>query len=187
MGIPYFLSVCVIQVPEFFTKIDMLFDIIFRHHSDNNVRKNECYVCIVTLYQYIMNSVRKRSNMSSDEIITIQQLIDVWYEKWIGLTRREGMMNYVHMLGSGYGMYYLRKKRNLYHYSNQSRGSLNNHIKRCYLTKTQRGGYIHYAGEVSTNVLKFPHTVPLTRWFQRAIMRNIRYGSKYVMSKDNNE
>ena len=56
--------------------------------------------------------------MSSYKIITLQQLIDVWYEKWIGLTGREGIKHYVYMLGSGNVTYYLRKKRNVYRYSN---------------------------------------------------------------------
>ena len=39
-------------------------------------------------------------------------MIDIWYDKWISLTGRKGITNYVHILGSGHVTYYLRKKRN---------------------------------------------------------------------------
>ena len=102
--------------------------------------------------------------MSSDEIINLQQLVAVWYDTWIGITWREGMPNYVHMLGSGHVMYYLRKKLNLYRYSNQSWERLNKRLEIFYLTKTQRGeGHGHYNSEASINVLNWSHTFPLAR------------------------
>ena len=79
--------------------------------------------------------------MSVPEINTLQQNIDVWYENWINLTGREEMTNYIHMLGAGHVTYYLLKKRNLYRYSNQAWECLNKRVKRCYLTKTQRGAW----------------------------------------------
>ena len=127
---------CNTSARTFGTKVGMLFDIIFHHHSDNNLRINCFYIYVVTFYQDIMNKARKRSNMSRYKIITLQQLIDAWYDKWIGLTGREGMPNYVHMLGSGHVTYYLRKSRNLHRYGNQSWECFNKRVKRCYLTKT---------------------------------------------------
>ena len=73
--------------------------------------------------------------MSNYEIITLQQIIDVWYKKFIGLTGKDTMTNYVHMLGSDYVMYYLREKFNLYRYSCQSWERFNKRVKRYYLTK----------------------------------------------------
>ena len=45
--------------------------------------------------------------------------IDVWYENWINLTGREGMTNYIYMLGAGHFTCFLLKKRNLYCYKNK--------------------------------------------------------------------
>ena len=56
--------------------------------------------------------------MYNDKLITLQQMIDVWYVKRVSLTGREGMKKYVYMLGSGHVTYDLRKKYNLYCYSN---------------------------------------------------------------------
>ena len=99
-------------------KIGMLFDMIFRHHNNNNLKRSEFYEYVLALYPQNMITLRKRSNMSSHEIITLQQMIDVWYDKWIGLIGCDRMTNYVHMLGASHVTYYLRKKHNLYRYSN---------------------------------------------------------------------
>ena len=124
----------------FALNIGKLFDLIFRHHEPSDDRRGRFERCVVTMYQPIMKKLRKRSNLTVLEINTLQQNIDVWYENWINLTGREGMTNYIHMLGAGHVQYYLLKKRNLYRYSNQGWERLNKRVKRCYLTKTQRGG-----------------------------------------------
>ena len=77
----YPISLCSMSVRTFGAKIGMLFDIIFRHYLDSNLRMNEFYVCVVTLYQDIMNKVKKRFNISKDEIVTLQKMIDIWYDK----------------------------------------------------------------------------------------------------------
>ena len=57
----------------FARNIGLLFDIIFRHHEDGGLRRNAFYECVVTLYQDIMESLRKRSNMCASDIITLQK------------------------------------------------------------------------------------------------------------------
>ena len=106
-----------------------------------------------------MNKLNKRSNISVLDINSPEKKIGIWYEKWIGRTGCEGMTNYAHMMGAGHVAYYLRKKGNLYHCSNQSWEHLNKRVKRCYFTKTQRGGRGKYAGSATTDV-------PLDRWLQ---------------------
>ena len=49
-------------------------------------------------------------------------------------------MNYVHMLGSGHVMYYLRKKSNLYRYSNQLWERLSKRVKNDIGQKLRGGG-----------------------------------------------
>ena len=49
-------SLCSTSAHKFGGKIVMLFNIIFLHHSDNNLRRHEFYVCVVTLYQDIMKN-----------------------------------------------------------------------------------------------------------------------------------
>ena len=67
------------------------------------------------------------------------------------------MTNYIHMLGAGHVTYYLLKKRNLYRYSNQAWERLNKRMKRCYLTKTQRGG--HGVAPYMTSYIRHTYTI----------------------------
>ena len=123
--------------------------------------------------------------MSNNEIITLQQMVDFWYEKWVVLKGREGMKNYVHMLGLFHVTYYLRKKRNVYRCSNQYWERLNKCIKRFYLT-TSRGRNGYYASKIITNIIKCTHNVPLGRWLQVVVVWNTGYGYEYFTSKDKN-
>ena len=91
-------------------------------------------------------------------------MIDVLYDTWISLTEREGMTNYVHILVSDHVTYYIRKKRNLYRYSNQSWECLNKRVKIYYSAKPQMAGsHGNYAGDVITNLLTCSHIVSLAR------------------------
>ena len=51
-----------------------------------------------------MKKLRKQSNISNEKTITLQQMIDVWYETWIGRTGREGHQrdfhHYFYTIGS---------------------------------------------------------------------------------------
>jgi hypothetical protein len=49
----------------------------------------------------------------------VQTKIDVWLKLWLGIAKREGVTNYIHMLGAGHIAHFLTKYKNLYRYSNQ--------------------------------------------------------------------
>ena len=73
----------------------------------------------MVMYKYIAEKFRSRYNFNDDEIDEYQQKIDAFYFKWIKMCGRDGMSNYIHMLGAGHVEYFLRKNRNLYKYSQQ--------------------------------------------------------------------
>ena len=97
------------------------------------------------------------------------------------LTGREGMTNYIHLLGAGHIIYYLFKYRNLYRYSNQSWERLNKRVKRFYLQRTQRGGHGKHAGKDATNSLICKHTKSIARWLKRVIMWNTGMGAEFFI------
>ena len=49
----------------------VFFDVIFRHHEDDSLMSLFFYECVITLYQDMMAKLRKRSNMSASNIISI--------------------------------------------------------------------------------------------------------------------
>lgn len=162
--------------------IELVFDEVFKLHTvDDLERKTLFRTCLVDQFPSIMRRLRRRDNFSDAEIVALQTDIDEWYNLWISLEGREGMTNYVHLLGSGHIAYYLRKYRNLYRYSNQSWERLNKRVKRFYLAKTQRGGHGKYTKEGIE--YRCPHTRPLARWLQRVIMWNTGKGEEYFIAK----
>ena len=72
-------------------------------------------------------------------MIILQKQIDEWYADWVSVIGKEGMTNYIHVLGIMHVMYYRDKYRNLYRFRNQSWEHLKKREKRMYLQKTQQG------------------------------------------------
>ena len=165
------------------SNIDQIFDLVFKFHNDDGVRKQLFHECLKVMFPPIVTALRKRSSFSDDEITQLQKDIDNWYHAWMYLTGLEGMTNYIHLLGSGHISYYLKKYRNLYRYSNQSWERLNKRVKRFYLQRTQRGGHGKHAGKDAANVLICKHTKPLARWLQRVIMWNTGLGAEFFIKK----
>ena len=77
---------------------------------------------------------------TDEMILNFQKKPDAFFTAYIDLTGREGMTNYIHMLGAGHLRDFLSLYRNLYKYSQQS-WEYNNH-RACgiYHKHSQRGG-----------------------------------------------
>lgn len=59
---------------------------------------------------------------------------------WIDLFGDKGITNYIHLLGSGHMLYFIKKYGCLYLYSQQGWKSLNSNIQTFIHQNTQRGG-----------------------------------------------
>ena len=79
---------------------------------------------------------------------------------------KEGVTNYIHMLGAGHFSHYLRKWRNLYRYSQQGWESLNSLIKSYYFHRTQRGGN---GSRFDADDERSTRTKALGDWMQRRL------------------
>ena len=79
------------------SNIDQIFEVVFRFHNDEGVRKELFYKCLKEIFLPIIVGLRKRSTFSDDEIVKLQKDIDMWYHAWMDLTGLEGMTNYIHL------------------------------------------------------------------------------------------
>jgi len=79
--------------------------------------------------------------LTADEIEIFQDCMDDFFELWVELYGEEGITNYIHLLGSGHILYFLKKHGCLYLYSQQGWESLNNKIQAFIHQNTGRGGY----------------------------------------------
>ena len=163
--------------------IDQIFDLLFKFHNDDGVRKQLFHECLKIMFPPIVTALRKRSSFSDEKITQLKKDIDKCYHAWMLLTGLEGTTNYIHLLGSGHISYYLKKYRNLYRYSNQSWERLNKRVHIFYFQRIQRGGHGKQVGKDAANVLICKHTKPLARWLQRVIMWNTGLGAEFFIKK----
>ena len=122
--------------------------------------RREQWLECVELWREVVETVRQKEDFTDEQIDVFQHLCDTFFQKWINLHGRDGVGNYVHMIGAGHFAYYLRKWRNLYRYSQQGWEALNSQIKTVYFRRTQRGGHCG-GGGLNCKV------VPIAKWVQR--------------------
>ena len=72
------------------------------------------------------------------------------------------------MIGAGHFLYYLRKWRNLYRYSQHGWEALNSQIKTVYFRRTQHGG--HKGGSEFNSKVE-----PIARWVQRSLFGRLEW------------
>jgi hypothetical protein len=115
----------------------------------------------ILCWNAVMEYARRREDFTEDDIEEFQTLADDWFEKWVKLTGRDGLTNYIHMVGAGHLSFYMREWGNLYRYSQQGWEAYNSLIKSVYYRRTQRGGNGGKKDDTNSRV------VPLGRWLQR--------------------
>ena len=108
------IGLVVILLVYFFTlsnKIDKFLEEVLKYHSQ---RYRMEWKEVIISYLEIIEIILIRKPFTDEMIYSFQDKVDKYYEKWINLTGRNGMTNYIHFLGSGHVAYYLFKYRNLY-------------------------------------------------------------------------
>ena len=63
-----------------------------------------------------------------------------FFQLWVQLHGRDGVTNYVHMIGSGHMLEYMKRWGNLTKYSQQGWEALNKLIKLFFFQRTNKGG-----------------------------------------------
>ena len=95
----------------------------------------------VASFKEAMKILTTHRSLTEEEMERFQDKIDDFYETWIDLFGEEGITNYIHLLGSGHMLYFLKKYGCLYIYSQQGWEDLNNRCQAYLLHNTSRGGY----------------------------------------------
>ena len=93
--------------------------------------------------------LQTRVIMDEGKLDEFQRVADTFYILWIELNGREGVTNYIHSIGTGHILFFLRKYGNLYKYSQQGWEHHNKRILGIYHRHTQQGGNGQNCGEKS--------------------------------------
>jgi hypothetical protein len=104
---------------QFMENIGVLIDYIFHHPEDTKKRNTRHYLC--GKYCEAMEILQLRREYTDEDIELFQQKIDEFFIAYAERSGagKEGITNYIHMLGSGHKKYYMKVHRNLYKYSQQ--------------------------------------------------------------------
>ncbi len=105
-------------------KIDLFLDLCIVNEQERTEWKR----CI-SMYRNAMTLLRKKCDLTNEEIKQFQKQIDAFYVSWIALVSHEGVTNYIHMLGAGHISEYLLHHRNLYKHSQQGWEAFNALLK----------------------------------------------------------
>ena len=97
----------------FIDNIIPLVEYIFQAPEDVEVR--EIWRSMIIDYRDALMILRQSSEYSDDEITDFQEKIDRFFYNYLENSgaSKEGITNYLHMLGSGHVSYYMKKHKNL--------------------------------------------------------------------------
>ena len=160
-----------------FLKIDRIIEEALKYHGSSYRQE---WKLVIVLYLEIVEILLLRKPFTDDMIYDLQSKIDVYYVKWIKLTGRNGMTNYIHFMGSGHVVYYLFKYRNLYRYSQQGFEAMMGKIKAIYHRCTSRGG----SGSTEEDR---SHILQVAHFLLRMMMWHSGRGDAYFCQKYGND
>jgi len=118
----------------------------------------------VSHYCEALRLLRKKTNLTVDELESFQSHVDAFFVLWVNLTGHKGVTNYIHMLASGHISKYLIYWGNLYDHSQQGWEAFNSLIKTFFFRRTGRGGAGN-RGRGPKSRLR-----PIARWLSRRVI-----------------
>ena len=84
--------------------------------------------------------LRKKGTYTEEELAEFEDLALELFQLWVTLYGRHGVTNYIHMIGVGRILGYMRRYGNLNKYSHQDWEALNALIKLFFFRRSSKGG-----------------------------------------------
>jgi hypothetical protein len=161
-------------------------DELIQHIFSNPIHeeRKQIWKRMVQNYREAMVILRQPGEYTDDDINNFQTKIDDFFTAYVETSGagKEGITNYLHMLGSSHISYYMKQHRNLYKFSQQGWESLNEKFKLIFFNHSQRGG--NYGNNVSENDRNYLKTIFMA--FQREILWMSGLAENYFMEKNSN-
>jgi hypothetical protein len=150
----------------FIDNIFCLVDYIFSREEDAELRN--IWRQMIGDYCDAPLILRQPQEYTDEDIQTFQNKIDDFYTAYVETSGagKEGITNYIHMLGSSHVAYYMKHHRNLSNFSQQGWESLNKKVKLIFFNHSQQGG--NYRSHVGENERYYLKTIFMS--FQREIL-----------------
>ncbi len=125
---------------QFIDNMSCLIDFIFSAPSDAELK--EIWKKMIQDYSEALVILRQPNEYTDEDIDQFQTKIDDFFSAYVETSgaSKEGITNYLHMLGSSHIKFYMKQHRNLYKFSQQGWESLNEKVKLTFFNHSQRGG-----------------------------------------------
>jgi hypothetical protein len=98
-------------------------------------------IITISHYRNCVALLNKHYKLTDDEMEQFQDNADNFFHSWVDVFGRDGVTNYIHLLGSGHMLYFLKQYGCLYLYSQQGWESLMGKVQAILHLNTQRGGH----------------------------------------------
>jgi len=145
---------------------------------ENELEFKERLKLACSKYSEAMKILTTHRALTEDEMEEFQDLVDDFFEIWVELFGMDGMTNYLHLLGSGHVLYFLRKYNCLYIYSQQGWEALNSVCTAYILQNSSRGGY--GSGQNKTKSYIFP----LIRYIMRDLLWKTNMADNFFLDQE---
>ena len=121
--------------------IHLLLADVFDEEVENWESQLEQWTNVIHCFTELDKLMNSRVEFTDTMIEEFQSLADSFFKSWVDLNEREGITNYIHLLGAGHLSQFLYKYRNLYKYSQQGWEHSNKKVTGVYHKHTQKGGH----------------------------------------------
>jgi hypothetical protein len=126
--------------------------------------------------------IEKRAEYTSQDIGDLHMMSNQFMDQWMDMLGSKHMANHIHIIGSGHLIFFAKKYRNLYRFSQQGWESLNQLLKHYYFNNTNHGGSVGNGGKSNGSILSGDHCRPLLKLCKRSLMGKLGFGDTYFQS-----
>ena len=151
--------------------IHLLLADVFDEEVENWESQLEQWTNVISCFTQVDKLMNVRVEFTDTMIDEFQSLADSFFKSWVELNGREGVTNYIHLLGAGHLSQFLYKYRNLYKYSQQGWEHSNKKVTGVYHKHSQKGGHGSKLSERS-------QLLPVFRFGVRKWMWSTKHGHK---------
>ena len=116
-------------------KFDGLIDLCIKDENQGNAGKQT-----IAKYLDAEKIAIKKDNFTEEDIKEFDDTVDEFYDLLISTAGKDGITNYLHVIGAGHLSCYMKKCKSLCRFCQQGWESLNDKISCMFFHHTQKGG-----------------------------------------------
>ena len=143
-----------------------------RKNADLEDKWNE----LLSVFVPMVERLEQREDFTDEDIADTHRLTATFMHHYVDIFGKDGVTNYIHLLGAGHITYYLLKYRNVARFSQQGWEALNQLLKQFYFNNTNQG---ECNGNSNGEMIRGQHLRPLMRLAMQRNLWLLGHGQRY--------